>query len=121
MIDIQKARATLERRVDERARANGARHEQAVRDAKAIVEAIAREYHPSRIWQWGSVLSPGTFGPRSDIDIAVEGITDAETFFRLLGDAMQLTRFRVDIVQMERIEPEFADIIRMKGKVVYER
>jgi hypothetical protein len=38
----------------------------------------------------------------------------------LLGDAMALTRFRVDIVQLERIEPEFAELIRLKGKVVYE-
>lgn len=40
--------------------------------------------------------------------------------YRLLGDAMALTRFRVDIVQLERIEPEFAELIRLKGKVLYE-
>jgi predicted nucleotidyltransferase len=121
MFDVHKARASLERRANARAQANRVRHEQASRDAAAIIEAIVRDYRPLRIWQWGSVLSPATFGPRSDIDLAVEGITDAETFFRLLGEAMRLTRFHVDVVQMERIEPEFADIIRMKGKVVYER
>lgn len=30
----------------------------------------------------------------ADIDIALEGITDAETYFALLGDAMDLTRLR---------------------------
>jgi hypothetical protein len=34
---------------------------------------------------------------------------------------MKLTRFSLDIVQIEKIEPEFADSIRQSGKVVYER
>jgi hypothetical protein len=32
-----------------------------------------------------------------------------------------MTTFPVDLIDLRRIEPEFADIIRMKGKVVYER
>lgn len=45
----------------------------------------------------------------------------AERFFAMYGDAEAMTRFAVDLVEMERIEPEFAEIIRMKGRVVYER
>jgi len=60
------------------------------------------------------------FDENSDIDIAIEGIIDAEKYFALLGDAMSLTRFPLDIVQLERIEPEFAEIILSKGKLIYE-
>ena len=81
---------------------------------------IIGRYSPNRIVQWGSLLNPDQFDESSDIDIAVEGVTDADRYFALLGDAMALTRFRVDIVQLERIEPEFAELIRLKGKVVYE-
>jgi len=40
---------------------------------------IVREYKPLRIYQWGSLLEDRHFSEISDIDIAVEGITDAET------------------------------------------
>ena len=52
---------------------------------------------------------------------AVERIPGAESFFNLLGDAMKLTRLSLDIVQIEKIEIEFADSIRESGMVVYER
>ena len=67
------------------------------------------------------MLHPERFTVCSDIDIAIEGITDAETYFRLLADAMKHTRIALDIVQIEKIEPEFATLIRQSGKIVYER
>ncbi len=37
------------------------------------------------------------FTERSDIDIALEGITEAATFFAILAEAERLTRFPMDI------------------------
>ncbi len=54
------------------------------------------------------------------IDIAIEGVTDAERFFALLGEAQSLSCFPLDIVQMEKIAPEYADDIRRHGKIAYE-
>jgi predicted nucleotidyltransferase len=119
-VDIRAARRNLERRWDkERAEAEK-KFEQAACEAAAIIEMIRGKYRPRRIYQWGSLLEKKKFGEHSDIDIAVEGITDAERFFALLGDAEAMTGFSLDIVQMEKIEPEFAEIIRMKAKVVYD-
>jgi hypothetical protein len=39
----------------------------------------------------------------------------------LIGKAQAMTDFPVDIVQLEKIEPEFAESIRTDGKLVYER
>ena len=89
-------------------------------DARAIVELIIRQYHPHRVFQWGSLLRPGDFKRYSDIDIAIEGVTDAERFFALLGEAQAMSRFPLDIVQLEKIAPEYADDIRRHGKIVYE-
>ncbi len=86
-----------------------------------MVALIARNYNPRRIYQWGSLLRPGAFKPYSDIDIAIEGVTDAERFFGLLGEVQTLSRFPLDIVQLEKIAPEYADDIRRHGKIVYER
>ena len=96
-------------------------HRKAVSDAERIIAMIGEKYRPRRILQWGSLLAPHLFRDYSDIDIAVEGVLDPEIFFALLADAEGLTRFPLDIVQIERIEPEFRELIREKGRIVYER
>jgi len=121
MIDLQKARETLDRKCAARRKVSLERFAVATRDAQAIIALLVSKYHPVRIYQWGSLLNSGKFTECSDIDIAIEGITDAETFFGLLGDVTSMTEIPADIVQMEKIEKEFADAIRQKGKIVYER
>ena len=76
---------------------------------------------PPASYQWGSLLDGEHFDERSDIDIALEGVTDAAAFFALLADAENLTTFSLDIVQLETIHQEFAKSIRARGRVVYER
>jgi predicted nucleotidyltransferase len=61
------------------------------------------------------------FWERSDIDLAIEGITDPAAFFALYGEADRLTSFPLDLVALERVEPEFAEMIRSTGRVVYEQ
>ena len=48
-------------------------------------------------------------------------MTDARAFFDMLGDAQALTGFPVDLVQMEKIAPEYAEDIRKRGQLIYER
>ncbi len=102
-------------------RSDAKRETEALHDVDMIIEFLVANYNPARIYQWGSLLRPGAFRDYSDIDIAVEGILQPETFFRLLGDVQRLTEFDVDLVQIEKIEPEYAEDIRRKGKLVYER
>lgn len=118
---LEMARQKLLDREQKTKRKNADLQRQAAFDASTIVALISRQYQPRRIYQWGSLLRPGAFKPYSDIDIAIEGITDAERFFALLGDAQKLTRFPLDIVQLETIMPEYADDIRRHGKLVYEK
>ena len=56
----------------------------------------------------------------ADIDIAVEGVDAPERFFKMYGEAEKLTGFPLDLLDINRIEPEFADIIKQKGVQVYE-
>jgi predicted nucleotidyltransferase len=121
MIDLIKARKNINCRFESRRQLCIKRFNAAAGDADMIVKMIETKYRPQRVYQWGSLLHPERFDENSDIDFAVEGITDAETFFRLLGDAMKLTQYPIDIVQIEKIEVEFADAIRQSGKIVYER
>ncbi len=66
-------------------------------------------------------MRPKRFRDYSDIDIAVEGIADAETFFGMLGAAQAMTEFDLDLVQIEKVAPEYAEDIRKHGKIAYER
>ncbi len=117
---IEKARLRLAEREREAMRRDIHLQQQAAADAGVIIDMIVKDYHPRRVYQWGSLLRPGDFRTYSDIDIAVEGIDDPERFFALLGQAQAATRFPLDLVQIEKIAPEYAEDIRLNGRLVYE-
>ena len=117
---VSAARQRLVMREQKDSRSNLLLAQRAALDLEAIVAMIVTAYAPRRIYQWGSLLRLGGFKPYSDIDIAVEGILDAERFFALLEDVQKLTAFPVDLVQIEKIAPEYADDIRRNGKLLYE-
>ena len=98
-----------------------ARLDAARRDCDAIMSAIVREFRPLRIYQWGSLVNDRHFSHMSDIDIAVEGITDPAVLSALRGAAEKLTTFALDIVAIEHVHPAYADHIRQRGRIVYER
>ena len=111
--------AFLRRREAVRQRELDARFRVAWADFDRIVAMIAREFAPRRIWQWGSLLHRRHFSRRSDIDIAVEGLGSAERLFRLHARAEELTRLPLHIVELERIQPEYAHLIRTSGRLVH--
>jgi len=119
--DYTKARQFLEKKERDREQSIDKRFEQARKDFQKILEFIIENYCPKRIYQWGSLLNRENFAEISDIDIALEGITSAEQLFEIYGAIMNMTDFSIDLIQIEKIEPEFAELIKTKGKIVYER
>jgi predicted nucleotidyltransferase len=120
-IDIQAAsRAWLRRQADRQARIEQ-RWRTAQRDVARILAMIVERYRPLRVYQWGSLLDRSRFSEISDVDLAVEGVTDPRAFFALLEEADRLTGLPVDIVQLETIHPLHAESIRKKGRLVHER
>jgi predicted nucleotidyltransferase len=117
---VSAARRFLRARSERRERELDVRCEAARRDAAAIVAMAVERYRPRRVYQWGSLLDRRRFSALSDIDIAVEGLGSAEAFFALARDAETLTRFSLDIVELERIDPLHAETIRREGKLVHE-
>jgi predicted nucleotidyltransferase len=120
-VDIEDAKRYLNRRREKEAKELRSRMEKAREDFSAITAMIIRKYQPKRIYQWGSLLTGNHFSEISDIDIGVEGIKSAEEFFSLYGDADEMTNFPVDIVEIDKIEPEFRDQIITSGKIIYEQ
>ncbi len=118
---IENARRFLSGRQERRNRILDDKYECAVSDFNKIKGMIVERYNPRRIYQWGSLLDRSHFREYSDIDIAVEGVNDPESFFKMYGDAEKLTSFPLDLLDIEKIPTEFAEIIKSKGKIVYER
>lgn len=84
-------------------------------------QRIARRLDPARVYQWGSLVHTERYSEISDIDFALEGSTGPEQYFAALGIAMDETTFRVDIGELEKLDPETADEIITRGRLVYER
>lgn len=76
----------------------GPRRERAWQTARRIAEFLHQRYHPERVLVFGSLLYPDLFGPRSDIDIAVEGIAWPE-YLRAWNAAEEMsTEFKIDLI-----------------------
>ncbi len=121
LVDPKAGRSFLERRERARQRVLDQRFAQAQRDVQAIVSLIVAKYKPRRLYQWGSLLHRPRFWEHSDVDIAVEGILDVKAFFAMYGEADHLTSLPLDLVALEHIEPEFRDLIRAEGRMIYEQ
>ena len=119
--DISVMRAFIARKKADKKARNHALWQQACQDAGKIRAMIIAGYSPKAIYQWGSVLDGASFSEISDIDIAVEGVSSTEAFFDLIGKAEGLTDFPVDIVEIERVEPEYARLIKTHGRCVYRK
>jgi predicted nucleotidyltransferase len=114
-------RAFLRRKVaDEKAR-DQELWWQASQDAETMIRMVIDKFAPQAVSQWGSVLDGRQFSEISDIDIAVEGSGSAERYFAMLGEAGQWTHFPLDLVELEHVEPEYAELIRRNGCCVYAR
>ena len=111
-------RTRLQRLGDQRKAALADRLLRARADFHSIVDHIWLHYRVERIWQWGSLLHEHHFSEHSDIDIALEGVASAADYFAILADAEARTELPVHVVELDRIHPAFAEMIRVQGRVV---
>jgi len=118
-VDPAQTVAFLRRREADRQRELDERFQAAWRDFHRIVEMITHEFAPRSIWQWGSLLHRSRFSDRSDVDIALDGLGCAARLFQVYARAEALSTFPLDIVELERIEPEYAHLIRTAGRLVH--
>ena len=119
--DIQKAREFIQKKRANILRERHQRFEKAWHDFDNIVALLIKRYDLKQIYQWGSLLNEKYFSEISDIDIAVEGVKSAEQYFQMIGEAMELTDFPLDLVDIEKVDPIYAESIRKRGRLIYER
>ena len=119
--DIEVMRSFIGRKRRERSEHLAKNLEKARGDFAMILDMTVREFDPLRVYQWGSLLEGRHFQEISDLDMAVEGITDPETFSRLCARAEEMTSLPLHIVQIEKVHPVYGEDIKKRGKIVHER
>lgn len=88
----------------------------------SIVSIVMEHLESKRIILFGS-RAVGKGQRYADFDIAVEGVQMDISKERLLKDALdeKLGIFTVDLINIDKVDVEFKNLILEKGKVIYEQ
>lgn len=62
---------------------------------------LAARYGFARVYVFGSLTKKGRFRKTSDVDVAIEGLTD-EKYFTFMTELADLLGREVDVIQLER-------------------
>jgi predicted nucleotidyltransferase len=119
--DVERARQIFRARLEKRYNEREIRRQQALVAVEAAAAAVLARY-PSVItaYLFGSVLRPGSFHPKSDIDIAVEGLAP-EAYSSLWRDLEEaLPHWFVDLRELPT-GASFTELVKLTGKKIYER
>jgi predicted nucleotidyltransferase len=74
--------------------------------------ALSHQYGWEEVYVFGSVIQPGRFQPRSDIDIAIKGL-DKFQLYSFISDISSSLQRDVDVIALE--ECPFSEFIIKKG------
>lgn len=95
---------------DELARRRGA----AWAAARRIAALLRARYAATQVIAFGSLVHPERFDERSDIDLAVAGIS-AEVFFKAWAAAGAECTFSLDLVDLHDCSPALREVIEQEG------
>ena len=91
------------------------RRERAWSAARRAAAFIKSSYPQARILAFGSVLYPDSFGPQSDIDLALEGVGWPD-YLRLWSALDKLEpEFEIDLVDVEAVSHSLRGLIEREG------
>jgi predicted nucleotidyltransferase len=93
-----------------------ARRARAWEVARQIADFLRREYHPTQIIAFGSLVQAEMFGPHSDIDIAVEGIPWPEYLRAWNAVEERWPEFKVDLIDTAIVSERMRQRLTEQGQ-----
>lgn len=93
--------ALLDRRLREKRRENEKLRQQTLQQVLELLPQLAARYGFNRAYVFGSVTQKGRFRHESDIDIAIEGLSN-QYYFKFMADLDGRLEREVDVIQMEK-------------------
>ncbi|MDZ7360782.1 MAG: nucleotidyltransferase domain-containing protein [candidate division KSB1 bacterium] len=91
----------LDQHLRKKRRENEKSRQQTLRQLLRALPQLATRYGFERAYVFGSLAKKGRFRNNSDVDIAVEGLTD-EKYFKFMAALYDLLGREVDVIQIER-------------------
>jgi predicted nucleotidyltransferase len=109
-------RATARRRQQAEREALAARERRAWELAHEAADLLRRDFHADRVFLFGSLIHPGCFTDRSDIDVAADGIDRLDTL-----EAMEMvhdlsSEIEVNLVDLNACRASLRAIIEREGQ-----
>jgi predicted nucleotidyltransferase len=91
------------------------RREKAWEAARRAAAFIKSSYPDARVRAFGSILYPDSFGPQSDIDLAVEGVGWPE-YLHLWNAVDELEpEFEIDLIDIEIMSSSMRAVLEGEG------
>ena len=113
--ELDRYRATCRKRDDEARRRQMRAHQDAHAVARRAAAILRAEFGVDRVVLFGSVARGAYLGPRSDIDLAVEGLP-ARDHARAVDRVQEAADGRrVDLVRVEQCSPSLKEEIITEG------
>jgi len=112
-------RDTMRRRGAQARREQEQRRRRAQETARHVAEYLRRAYGVDRVVLFGSMDGDEVpLGPRSDIDLAVEGLEKAGDFEAVARVQDEAAPFPVDLVRLEQCPASLREAVRREGREI---
>lgn len=120
--DVPACRVALQARQAEQYAECEERRQAALTTVRAAAKRALTHFPAvQRAYLFGSVLRQGALRRTSDVDIAIEGRLDAETYFAVWRELERLAEgWDIEVVELKP-EVRFAARVREQGELIYER
>lgn len=92
--------AVLDRAMQRQRREREKLRRETIQNVKRVIPPLAKRYGIARVFLFGSVMKPGRFHERSDVDVAVYGLTN-ERYFSFMAVLSRTIKRDVDVIQLE--------------------
>lgn len=91
-------------------------------ETRKLAELLIQKFGATKVYLFGSLIRPGAFHERSDIDLAAEGIAPDQLFQASVALARACDyRYRVELVALEMVREGMRQRILAEGVLLYDR
>jgi hypothetical protein len=91
----------LDQHLRKERQANEKMRKQMLQQLLRLLPQLAARYGFARAYVFGSLIKKGRFRKTSDVDVAIEGLTD-EKYFTFMAELSDLLGREVDVIQIEK-------------------
>lgn len=93
-------------------------YEKAWEVAKQIAYLLRQKYGANKVWVFGSLTNKEMFNQWSDIDIAVEGISN-EYYYKAVAEVISFSlEYKIDMVDIFECSPLMQENIKREGILI---